>query len=306
MANIAVIVDLETTGLDGSLDQIIEIGAIKVDLNTGEVLDQFQTFSLPESDYDEDADWDDGSDNDYLVNDELDIESYKLDPFIVNLTGITDEMLMDAPNNQDAVDAFFEFAGDLTIWAYNAGFDSKFLNKHTPEQKSLRDILAIAKRAFPNLNNYKLATVAKYLDISIDGAHRAIADCLMSKEVLTQGLKLQVNNHIHIHGFKATDYTPSQNGYFYGKTIVFTGDLVAMNRDLAAEHASKFGFEIGSNVTKKTDYLVVGIQNLNLLAGHNKSSKHRKAEQLISKGLKIEIITEEDFLKFINLTACCI
>lgn len=296
MTNIAVIVDLETTGLDGSLDQIIEIGAIKVDLNTGGILDQFQTFSLPECDYDEDDGRDDENDNDYSVIEDVNIGSYKLDPFIVKLTGITDEMLIDAPSNQDAVDAFFEFAEDLTIWAYNAGFDSKFLNKHTSEQKSLRDILAIAKRAFPNLNNYKLATVAKHLDISIDGAHRAIADCLMSKEVLTQGLKLQAYNHIHIHGFKASDYTPSQNGYFYGKTIVFTG----IDKDKAAEHASKLGFEVKTGVSKKTNYLVVGVQNFNLLASHDKSLKHRKAEELISKGLDIEIITENDFYNFIN------
>lgn len=62
-----------------------------------------------------DANWDDENDNDYLVNDQLDIKSYKLDPFIVNLTGITDEMLIDAPSNQDGVDASFEFAVDLTI-----------------------------------------------------------------------------------------------------------------------------------------------------------------------------------------------
>jgi len=296
MINIAVIVDLETTGLDGSLDQIIEIGAIKVDLNTGEILDQFQTFSSPEYDYDEDDGWDDKNDNDYSVIEEINFGSYKLDPFIVNLTGITDKMLIDAPSNQDAVDAFFNFAEDLTIWAYNAGFDSKFLNKHTAKQKSLRDILAIAKRAFPNLNNYKLATVAEHLDISIDGAHRAIADCLMSKEVLIQGLKLQDNNHIHIDGFKASDYIPSQNGNFYGKTIVFTG----IDKDKAAEHASKLGFEVKAGVSKKTNYLVVGVQNLNILADHDKSLKHRKAEELISKGLDIKIITESDFYDLIN------
>ena len=295
MANIAIIVDLETTGLDSNLDQIIEIGAIKLNLNTGEILDCFQTFSMPDEVYEFDYDSDD---------EEIEPESFELDPFIAELTGITEEMLVGAPSNGEAVYAFFEFAEDYPIWAYNAGFDSKFLNQHTEEHKSLKDIIPIAKRAFPNLENYKLSTVGNYLEISTEGAHRAIADCLISKEVLIRGLKVQDENpHSHYfqhHSFKVSDYVAKEDGVFYGKIIVFTGALVSMTRDNAAKTASKYGFSIGSSVNKKTDYLVVGIQDLNLLAGHEKSSKHRKAEELISEGLKIQIITEEDFKKIIG------
>lgn len=295
MTNIAIIVDLETTGLNSNLDQIIEIGAIKVNLATGEVIDTFQTFSMPDEVYEFDYDRDDGTDLEPVL--------FELDPFIVELTGITEDMLEGAPPNGDAVYSFFEFAEDYPIWAYNAGFDSKFLNQHTEEHKSLRDIIPIAKRAFPNLENYRLSTVGNYLEVSTEGAHRAIADCLISKEVLVRGLKIQgENTHSSYpnHGFKANDYQAKEDGVFFGKTIVFTGALVSMSRDNAANTASKYGFSIGASVTKKTDYLVVGIQDLHLLAGHEKSSKHRKAEELASEGLQIQIITEVDFLKIIG------
>lgn len=296
MKNIAVIVDIETTGLDFDHDQIIEIGAIKFNLDTGEVLETFKTFSMPDAFY-----YFDNENTD--ADEEIEPETFELNPFIVELTGITEDMLEGAPSNGEAVDAFFTFAGDNTIWAYNAGFDSRFLNQHTSKHKPLRDIIPIAKRAFPNLKNYKLATVAAHLNLPTQGAHRAIADCLMSKEILVLGLKIHKDNPIlksHIHYFKATDYVAKEDGIFFGKTIVFTGALASLTRENAAETASKYGFTIGSSVTKKTDYLVVGIKESQNLSWHEKSSKLRKAENLISKGLEINIINEVDFLKLIK------
>jgi DNA polymerase-3 subunit epsilon len=83
---------------------------------------------------------------------------------------------------------------------------------------------------------------------------------------------------------------------FFGKTLVFTGALQVMTRDAAASKASAHGFNIAGAVSKKIHYLVVGIQDISVLAGHNKSSKHRKAEELIELGHSIQIITENDFI----------
>ena len=228
-------------------------------------------------------------------------DKYELDIEIEVLTGITSEMLEGAPHNQEAVDAFFEFAKDHTICAYNAGFDSKFLNNYTEEFRPLRDILTVARRAFPNSPNHKLITVADFLNISTEDSHRAIADCLMAKEVLVQGLKIY-SDHPELlpHEFKIKDFKPNSNGIFFGKTLVFTGALHTMRRDVAADHASKYGFKIGASVGKNTDYLVVGAQVLASLAGHDKSTKHRNAEQLIESGFDIRIITENDFLEMIK------
>lgn len=290
---IAIILDLETTGLDSGSDQIIEIGAIKVDLDTGSVLEKFQTFSKPDETFVLTGDEETG------INE--DVDSSKLDPFIVQLTGITDEMLEGAPSNPEAVYAFLEFAQDLQIWAYNAGFDSKFINKFTEVHKPFKDIRALAKRAFPDLENHKLETVAKHMGIPTEGTHRSIADCIISKEILIEGLKYQSSTpDIYHHGFKVKDYKPKEEGLFYGKTIVFTGALVTMTRDGAANHASEYGFKIGSSVTKKTDYLVVGIQDLSTLAGHDKSTKQRKAEELVAEGSRIRILTENQFIEMIT------
>ncbi len=300
MPNIAIIVDIETTGLDSSWDQIIEIGAIKVDLDNGEILDKFQTLTKPDDTWA--FSYEEGDEGNEVENDD-ELEPLKLDPCIVELTGITDEMLEGAPSNPDAVDLFLEFAQDLPIWAYNAGFDSKFINKFTEVHRPFKDILALAKRAFPNLENYKLATVAEHLEISTDGAHRSIADCLISKEVLLAGIRFQIKNpDIYHHGFKAGDYKPKEEGIFYGKSIVFTGALETMTRDGAANHASQYGFKIGASVSKKTDYLVVGVQDLSTLAGHDKSTKQRKAVELIAEGGNIQVITEAEFLRLIQST----
>ena len=172
MADYAIVVDLETTGLNGELDKIIEIGAIKFNLESGEVVDQFQSFSNPYT-------------QDHLSNGQF----LSLDPVVVEITGINDEMLVGAPSNKEVVNSFFQFANDLEIWAYNSSFDSKFLNSHTPSHRQLQDVLVIARKAFPNLVNHRLGTVATHLNLSIDGAHRAIADCIMAKEVLLHGLR---------------------------------------------------------------------------------------------------------------------
>lgn len=179
MENIAIIVDLETTGLSAS-DQILEIGAIKINTETGEVLDEFQTFSLPTT----------VASSSFGYDGRFDDFPYQISDFITGLTGITDDMIVDAPSNSEAVEAFLAFAGDLDIWAYNASFDSKFINQHTPEHLPLNDVLRIARKAYPALKSHKLVLVVDHLGLSQDGAHRAIADCLITKEVLVQGLRL--------------------------------------------------------------------------------------------------------------------
>ena len=172
MKKYAIVVDLETTGLYSERDKIIEIGAIKFELDSGLVVDQFQSFSNP-----------------FEQNLLTELTTQALDPIVVEITGITEDMLIGAPSNKEVADTFFRFAEDLDIWAYNSSFDSKFLNCHTDVPRQLNDVLVIARRSFPDLVNHRLGTVARHLNISADGAHRAIVDCIMAKEVLLQGLK---------------------------------------------------------------------------------------------------------------------
>jgi DNA polymerase-3 subunit epsilon len=89
-------------------------------------------------------------------------------------------------------------------------------------------------------------------------------------------------------------------GCLYGEVIVFTGAL-ELKRVEAADMAANIGCKVESGVTKKTTILVVGNQDIKKLAGHEKSSKHRKAEGLILNGQPIRILGESDFQELINL-----
>ena len=90
------------------------------------------------------------------------------------------------------------------------------------------------------------------------------------------------------------------DGPLFGEVIVFTGALAIPRRE-AADLAASVGCEVDSGVTKKTTLLVVGDTDVQRLAGHEKSSKHRKAEELASKGYPIRIIRETDFRELVAL-----
>lgn len=90
------------------------------------------------------------------------------------------------------------------------------------------------------------------------------------------------------------------DGPLAGEVIVFTGALEVPRRE-AADLAASVGCEVASGVTKKTTLLVVGDLDVQKLAGHEKSAKHRKAEDLKAQGSALRIITETDFRELIAL-----
>jgi DNA polymerase III subunit epsilon len=90
------------------------------------------------------------------------------------------------------------------------------------------------------------------------------------------------------------------DGELYGEVLVFTGALTIPRRE-AANMAASIGCEIDAGVTKRTTILVVGNQDVLRLAGHKKSSKHRKAEELIGEGQSIRILRETDFRELVKL-----
>lgn len=90
------------------------------------------------------------------------------------------------------------------------------------------------------------------------------------------------------------------DGPLYGEVLVFTGAL-HIPREHAADAAASMGCQVAANVSKATTLLVVGDQDVALLAGHAKSSKHRRAEELIAKGIPIRILRETDFQELVRL-----
>jgi DNA polymerase-3 subunit epsilon len=90
------------------------------------------------------------------------------------------------------------------------------------------------------------------------------------------------------------------DGELCGEVLAFTGALTIPRRE-AADLAASVGCEVDAGVTKRTTLLVVGDQDIQRLAGHEKSSKHRKAEELIRKGQPIRILGETDFRELVRL-----
>jgi len=90
-------------------------------------------------------------------------------------------------------------------------------------------------------------------------------------------------------------------GALCGEVLVFTGALEIPRRE-AADLAAAVGCQVASGVTRKTTLLVVGDQDIKRLAGHEKSSKQRKAEELIGKGIPIRILKESDFKELVRFS----
>ena len=90
-------------------------------------------------------------------------------------------------------------------------------------------------------------------------------------------------------------------GPLFGDVVVFTGAL-SISRKEAADLAAQAGCEVATTVKRGTTLLVVGDQDIKKLAGYEKSSKQRKAEELIAKGQYIRILGESDFQNLLSLS----
>ena len=161
-----VVFDLETTGFSPLNNKIIEIGAVKV--QNGKITDRFSTF----------------------VNPEVPI------PFkIEELTGIRDDMVLDAPKIEEILPEFLKFCEGAIMVAHNAGFDMSFISKNCERQGmeceyTVIDTVALARVLLPQLNRFKLDTVAKALKISLDNHHRAVDDAACTAEIFVKFIEM--------------------------------------------------------------------------------------------------------------------
>lgn len=158
---------------------------------------------------------------------------------------------------------------------------------------------------------YNLSNVCKIIGYEFKH-HDALEDAKASGQVLIAAIEktgLDLDSwlkrisqpiNLEISSNNATiNRDGNPEGELYGEVLVFTGALEIPRRE-AADLAASIGCTVAAGVTKKTTLLVVGDQDVMKLAGKEKSSKHLKAEQLISKGHKIRIIKESDFKELVN------
>lgn len=149
-----IVFDVETTGLSAVYNTIIELAAVKI--KNGEVIDTFESFANPHE---------------------------PISALITNLTGITDDMVKDAPNVDEVVRKYYEWIGEGSILvAHNASFDMGFLYEAYKKAElpnityPVIDTLELARFLHPELGNHRLNTLAKKYNIELTQHHRAIYD----------------------------------------------------------------------------------------------------------------------------------
>lgn len=279
------IVDIETTGLDPEYDEIIEICAVKV--RNGNEVERFASLVKPQN---------------------------IIDEFISNLTGITNEMLENAPPPDEVIPYFVRFISNDILVAHNAHFDINFLYDYVEKylsialQNNFICTMRLARRVFPAFTNHKLSTLCECLNINLP-THRAASDAKAAWSVYER-CKTHITEEIGLESFlerirNSSSYTasgikPSVDKFdchhpAYGKIFVFTGTLSKMVRKEAMQLVVDLGGICSDGVTKKTDYLVMGIQDYSKFADGEKSSKTIKAEKLILQKHDITIISENNF-----------
>ena len=166
-----VVFDIETTGFSPMKNRIIEIGAVKV--RNGEIIDRMDEFVNPE------------------VPIPFDIE---------RLTGINDAMVMGADTVDKVLPRFLEFVGDAALVAHNASFDVSFISHNAgllglPFDPTVLDTVTLARVLLPNLNRFKLDTVAKALGVSLENHHRAVDDAEATAGIFLKFVEMLKKQH---------------------------------------------------------------------------------------------------------------
>ena len=168
-----VVFDIETTGLSKEKEMITEIGAVKV--ADGKIIDRFSTFVNPQR---------------------------PISAEITKLTGITDDMVKDAPTIENVLPEFLKFCEDTVLVAHNASFDTGFI-RIAAERAGLGelhhtvvDTLELARALLPELNKHKLDIVCEYLGVTLNGHHRAVNDAEATAEVFIKFLDMLAEKKI--------------------------------------------------------------------------------------------------------------
>ncbi len=161
-----VVFDLETTGAKTPPCRITEIGAYRI--KNGKIVEEFQTLVNPET---------------------------AIPPFITQLTGISNEMVRDAPAFRAVAHDFLDFIGDACLVAHNASFDLRFLNYEISRMYAARRVanahlctVQLSRKLLPHVENHRLKTLAEYFSVALVNHHRAAADAHATARIFVRFL----------------------------------------------------------------------------------------------------------------------
>lgn len=282
-----VVFDLETTGFDSQYDDILEIAAIRVE--NEKIVDKFSTLVNPE---------------------------HPIDEFITDLTGITDNMVKDAPAIETVLPQFLSFVGNSVLVGHNVGFDIRFIYDFCefanlpPLSNDYVDTMRISRKLYRDEQRHRLCDLVKRFGIEASISHRALADVEQTNQCF-QYMKHYVDENgvrlVQRHGsrWKAKDIVAETADFdddspIYGRSFIFTGTLSRMTRKDAMQFVANHGGICHDTVKKDTNFLVLGINDYRKLNGV-KSNKQKKAEQLQRNGNDIEIISENVFYDMLSM-----
>ncbi|TMW73243.1 PolC-type DNA polymerase III [Alteribacter natronophilus] len=198
-----VVFDVETTGLSAVYNTIIELAAVKI--RDGEIVDRFEAFANP---------------------------GEKLSPTIIELTGITDDMVEDAPEPGKVLKDFHEWMKDDILVAHNASFDMAFLDAgfkkigYPKTPNPVIDTLELARLLYPTFRNYRLNTLCKKFNIELVSHHRAIYDAEATGHLLWKMLKDAMEKGINNHN----EFNSQSTGDEYKKQRPHHCILLAKNQ----------------------------------------------------------------------------
>ena len=278
-------IDFETANAD--MASICQIGLAHY--RNGSVFDEWKTYVNPK---------------DYF------------DPLNVSIHGIDEETVKDAPTFKKVSHKIYEYL-DNRIVVCHTHFDRLAVHRACSKYKlrtpvcSWLDSARVTRRTWDEFahRGYGLANVCSSIGYEY-AAHDALEDAKACAHVLISAIE---KTGIGLHGWLKRVEQPighytwkgkleldgNPAGIFFGETLVFTGALKMFRRE-AADLASKAGFRVEDGVNKNTTILIVGDQDIRKLHGHEKSSKHRKAEDLIRNGQNLRILQESDFEELIK------
>ncbi len=277
-------IDVETANTDYS--SICQIGI--VEFNNGQIVNTWKTLINPEDEFD-------------VINTSI----HKIDK----------ETVIGKPTFPNVYNKIRELL-ENKIAIHHMPFDkvaiSKVIQKYKLEPIDIKwlDSAKIVRRTWTEFakKGYGLKNIASHLQIEFEH-HDALEDAMTAGKVVIEALNksnlsiedwiINIKKPLSISkkGTSNTEnieYIPNPDGALYGEVIVFTGSLF-ISKNEAKLIAADLGCDPKGSVTKATTMLVVGSQDDYKLAGHAKSSNHRKAEDLILKGQDIRILTENDF-----------
>jgi DNA polymerase-3 subunit epsilon len=280
-----VAIDVETANAD--LSSICQVGIASY--GGGQLIEEWKSYVDPEDYFD-------------LMN--------------VSIHGIDEETVQGAPTIVGVAAEICRFLDDQ-VAVCHTHFDrvatGLAFSKHGLRQPSCYwlDSARVARRAWEQFasSGYGLQKVCKAIGYKYT-AHDALEDAKAAANVLlaaSQHTGLSVSDwlrRVEQPINSATTGSPitregNPDGPLFGHVLVFTGALGITRRE-AADIAARVGCSVADGVTRRTTVLVVGDQDVRKLAGHEKSAKHRKAEELIGAGHPIRIIRETDFKQLIQ------